>query len=151
MIFVPQATEDCPHQFGYFKIGSRSECGQFKNCVDGRAYVFDCPEGLAFSSDTYRCDWPDESPDCDAAAYLGFECPPEDNASGLVASGYRTFRKPGDCQRYFLCVRGNPRMYNCGEGLAYNTLINACDGIENVTDCIDARSQQPLQTGFKRF
>jgi hypothetical protein len=35
-------------------------------CVDGRGYVFDCPEGLAFNQDTYRCDWPDEVESCDA-------------------------------------------------------------------------------------
>lgn len=26
-------------------------------------------------------------------------------------------------------------MYNCGEGKAFNDLINACDGVENVTGC----------------
>lgn len=61
-----QSTEECPHQFGYFRLGDISHCGQFMNCVDGRGYTFDCPEGLAFSKDTYRCDWPDEVPDCDA-------------------------------------------------------------------------------------
>lgn len=60
-------TEDCPHQYGYFRKSSvPSECGQFVNCVEGRGYTFDCPEGLAFSIDTYRCDWPDMVADCDA-------------------------------------------------------------------------------------
>jgi hypothetical protein len=36
------------------------------NCVDGRGYVFNCPEGLAFNQDTYLCDWPDEVESCDA-------------------------------------------------------------------------------------
>ena len=121
------------------------------NCVDGRGYRFECPEGLAFSSDTYRCDWPDESPDCDAAAYLGFTCPEENTAPELgPVAGFRTFRKAGDCQRYFVCVNSHPRVYNCGEGNAFNPLINACDGIENVTDCIDARSASPTN-GFKQF
>lgn len=32
-------TDDCPHQFGYFRMGQRpEECNQFLNCVDGRAY-----------------------------------------------------------------------------------------------------------------
>lgn len=62
----PQATEDCPHQYGYFRLGDATNCGQFKNCVEGRGYIFDCPEGLAFNGDSYRCDWPDQVLTCDA-------------------------------------------------------------------------------------
>lgn len=35
------------------------------NCVEGRGYTFDCPEGLAFNDESYRCDWPDQVPSCD--------------------------------------------------------------------------------------
>lgn len=66
----PQPTEDCPHQYGYYKIGDASNCGQFMNCVEGRGYTFDCPEGLAFNGDTYRCDWPDQVPSCDPECNL---------------------------------------------------------------------------------
>lgn len=62
----PQPTDDCPHQYGYFRLGDATNCGQFKNCVEGRAYIFDCPEGLAFNGDSYRCDWPDQVLTCDA-------------------------------------------------------------------------------------
>jgi hypothetical protein len=41
------------------------------NCVDGRGYVFDCPEGLAFNQDSYRCDWPDQVESCDAEGMIG--------------------------------------------------------------------------------
>ena len=40
------------------------------NCVDGRGYVFDCPEGLAFNQDSYRCDWPDQVESCDAEGII---------------------------------------------------------------------------------
>lgn len=59
-------TEDCPHQYGYFKVGDQKNCGKFMNCADGVGYIFDCPEGLAYNSETYRCDWPDQVTDCDA-------------------------------------------------------------------------------------
>ena len=59
-------TENCDNQWGYFGSRSRSDCGYFFNCVDGREFLFTCPAGLAFSSLTYRCEYPDESPDCDA-------------------------------------------------------------------------------------
>lgn len=115
------------------------------NCVDGRGFKFDCPEGLAFSADTYRCDWPDMVVDCNAEAFLGFTCPPETRVEGY--SDIASFVSPNDCQRYFNCVNGRPRLYNCGEGNAYNVLINACDGIENVTTCSPSKQQgvQPVQ------
>lgn len=40
------------------------------NCADGKGYVFDCPEGLAFNAESYRCDWPDQVSDCDAEGRL---------------------------------------------------------------------------------
>ena len=61
-----KSTGDCPYQYGYFRLGDSRNCGQFMNCVDGRGYVFDCPEGLAFNQDTYQCDWADEVESCDA-------------------------------------------------------------------------------------
>lgn len=45
---------DCPHQFGYYKIGDASDCGKFLNCVNGRAYNMTCPSGLAFNPLTYQ-------------------------------------------------------------------------------------------------
>ncbi|XP_044262138.1 protein obstructor-E-like [Tribolium madens] len=131
-----QATDECPHQFGYFRMGDATSCGQFKNCVAGRGFVFDCPEGLAFNGDTYRCDWPDQVPTCDAEGFLGFTCPQDGRSFGLGEEEFRFFRSPNDCQRYFVCVNGRPRLNNCGEGRAFNDLINACDGVENVTGCV---------------
>lgn len=67
---------------------------------------------------------------------MGFTCPPEPDArSGLGFSEYRFFRSPADCSKYFVCIEGRPRAYSCGEDRAFNDLINACDGIENVTGC----------------
>ncbi|EZA51588.1 Chondroitin proteoglycan-2 [Ooceraea biroi] len=126
-------SEDCPHQYGYFKIGDHQRCGQFMNCVDGRGYVFDCPEGLAFSPETYRCDWPDQVPDCDAEAFLGFRCPETVKNSFFLDVENRLYRSNTDCHHYYICVNGRPRLQNCGIGNAFNELIDACDAAENVT------------------
>lgn len=66
---------------------------------------------------------------------MGFSCPPEGNLRGLGEPEYRFFRSPRDCQRYFICIKGQPRLYNCGEGRAFNDISNECDGLENVTTC----------------
>ncbi|XP_063701534.1 protein obstructor-E-like [Culicoides brevitarsis] len=130
----PQATEECPHQFGYYKIGDRANCGQWMNCVNGKSFVFECPEGLAWSSETYRCDWPDEVEDCDAEAYLGFKCPPLVNPE-FQPQENRYYPHPTDCHKYFLCVGTSPRLFNCGIEGAYDESIYACNGVENVTTC----------------
>jgi hypothetical protein len=64
------------------------------------------------------------------AAFLGFKCPED---SGLFGDEYRFYRNPADCQKYFICVNGRPRLYSCGDGYAFNDDIGGCDGIENVT------------------
>lgn len=89
---------------------------------------------MAFNKDTYQCDYPDLVPDCAAEAFLGFTCPPEARIKGFGQAETR-FLKSGDCQRYFLCNEGRPRLYTCGAGYAFSEQLNACDGAENVTNC----------------
>lgn len=45
------------------------------------------------------------------------------------------FHKSSECQRYFLCVEGRPRLYVCGVGSAFSEELNSCDAAENVTGC----------------
>lgn len=101
------------------------------NCDHGRGHMFDCPEGLAFSQETYRCEWPDQVPDCDAEAYVGFTCPPEARSDSLT--DFRFFRSATECGTYYICIEGRPRMYRCMGDKLFNDLTNQCDGAENVT------------------
>ncbi|XP_064077010.1 protein obstructor-E-like [Vanessa tameamea] len=131
-----QPTDDCPHQFGYFKTGDARNCSGFRNCVNGVGYDFTCPEGLAFSADNYRCEWPDEVSDCDAEAFLGFRCPeiPISKELGPPA-GFRTYRSPNDCQIYFICINGKPRRLSCGGFSAYDELTESCVAADEVSAC----------------
>lgn len=70
----PQPTAECEHQFGFLKLGDARNCSGFRSCVNGVAFDFTCPEGLAFSSESYRCEWPDEVPDCDAEGLSPYYC-----------------------------------------------------------------------------
>lgn len=135
-----QPTDDCPHQFGYYRMGDAKNCGQFKNCAAGTGYVFDCPEGLAWNKETYRCDWPDQVEDCDVEAFLGFSCPPppplpKSPLLGEQEQEYQFYSHQSNCQKYFICIEGRPRLVGCGEDQAFNPEINACDDIENVPSC----------------
>lgn len=75
-------------------------------------------------------------------AYLGFTCPPEASARGLGEGEYKFFRSAQDCQRYFVCLNGRPRLLNCGAGRAFNDIANECDAVENVTGCASNYSPQ---------
>ncbi|XP_038208911.1 protein obstructor-E-like [Zerene cesonia] len=131
-----QPTTECPHQFGYFKTGDNRNCGTFKNCVNGVAYEFNCPEGLAFSSDTYRCEWPDLVSDCDAEAFLGFRCPEVPISKELgPPAGFRFYRSPEDCQKYFICIDGRPRRLACGGYTAFDELSESCVAADEVSAC----------------
>lgn len=57
------------------------------NCVEGRGFTFDCPEGLAFNEESYRCDWPDQVPSCDPECK--FEQRPKNNQQ-LIPNFQRT-------------------------------------------------------------
>lgn len=109
------------------------------NCADGRGYTFDCPEGLAFHKGSYRCDWPDQVPDCDGEAFLGFTCPPEPEIEGLGPREFKFYPSPHDCNHYYACIEGHPRLYNCGEENAFDVTTNTCQAAENVTTCINGK------------
>ncbi|XP_072936267.1 protein obstructor-E-like [Epargyreus clarus] len=131
-----QPTDQCPHQFGYFKTGDAKNCSGFRNCVNGIGYDFVCPDGLAFSADTYRCEWPDQVADCDAEAFLGFKCPviPVSKELGPPA-GYRYYRSSTDCQTYFICIEGKPRRLGCGGYSAFDETTESCVSAEEVAAC----------------
>lgn len=106
------------------------------NCANGRAFSFDCPEGLAFNKETYRCDWADQVADCDAEAFLGFACPKAKFPSAFAFAEQRFFASPTDCAKYFVCLTdGRPRQYNCGVGNGFNVRTSGCEAAENVTSC----------------
>lgn len=116
------------------------------NCVNGRGFMFDCPEGLAFSQETYRCEWPDMVSDCDAEAFVGFTCPAE--AQTDTVTHFNFHRSAEDCQVYYICLEGRPRMYRCKEGKLFDSLTNTCEAAENVTTCSNPgsfRAAVPIQ------
>ncbi|XP_064111780.1 protein obstructor-E-like [Macrobrachium nipponense] len=129
------SSENCPNAWGYYGTGDRANCGYFFNCVDGQAFPFTCPEGLAFSSATYRCEWPDESPDCDSSAFLGFTCPEQQDPAQLLLYGHARLRSPRDCRQFFICVGPSPRLNHCELGQVFNEAANSCDEPENVAGC----------------
>lgn len=79
----------------------------------------------------FQCDWPDVVDECDAETFLKYKCPSE-NRTG---SGEIKFYKTNDCQRYFRCKNGRPRLIICGNGTAFDDSVMRCEAAQNVTGC----------------
>lgn len=67
------------------------------------------------------------------AEFLGFRCPDEQQNYSVYTSGVKYFRNRNDCQRYFICLNGRPRLQNCGVGRAFDETTGVCDAAVNVT------------------
>merc|ERR1712215_162199 len=140
-----QRSGNCLRQNVYFDSGSSNECGYFFQCVDGHEFEVTCPKGLAFSAATYRCEYPEDSPNCDADAFLGFSCPKTDVVE-FNMDGFDTYASPRDCRDFFLCVRGNPRIQLCEYGTVFNDKTGACDEPENASSqCQNYYPKEELQ------
>lgn len=65
---------------------------------------------------------------------MRFTCPQETRVEGF-GPGQTKFYASDDCQRYFLCNTGRPRLNVCGLGTAFDSSLNRCEAAQNVTGC----------------
>ncbi|XP_076319334.1 uncharacterized protein LOC143230143 [Tachypleus tridentatus] len=115
----------------------------FLKCVDGKAFEFPCPEGLAYSYEKGYCDWPDQVHGCDSEAIVGFTCPVS-TYDEIQNYGNPKYPDPHDCRRYFVCVSTYddptrakilPRLQTCEYGQVFNEVTLKCDYSVNVPGC----------------
>lgn len=158
----PNPTNECPRQFGFYRIGDEDHCGQYHNCAHGVATLTKCLNGLAFNKETYRCDWPDLVSDCNVEAFLGFTCPPPINTNDTSERNQeaevdtedgklRYFRNPKVCRTYFACVNGRPRLYSCGKYLAFNEETGLCDHYVKIPECYQQLKEMRKERQIKKF
>lgn len=119
---------ECPHKFGYYKLGDKYNCSSFRICEFGVGYDFQCPNGLAFRSDNLRCDWPHKVPECDAEGYAGFQCPDKNES-------YQFYRSPTSCQVYYICIYGVPRRQVCPNFTGFDEDSRVCAPADRVHEC----------------
>ncbi|XP_037081997.1 protein obstructor-E-like [Pollicipes pollicipes] len=146
----PQPTEDCPRQFALFRTSDApADCSGFTSCVNGRAFRADCPETLAYNARTLLCQWADEVEDCDAAGYLGFQCPAQEFSPDQVGEFTRQ-PHPDDCTKYYICLNKEdgsvkPRLQGCPEPTVFDPAKDACnENIEEVPGCENAIAPEVL-------
>lgn len=52
----PKKSKHCPKMDGIFP--NSANCSTFYFCVDGTAYLQECPQGLVFDENNVKCDFP---------------------------------------------------------------------------------------------
>ncbi|CAK1548350.1 unnamed protein product [Leptosia nina] len=131
-------TPDCPHQYGYFPspTAAPTDCGQYRMCIAGKAVDLVCPTGLAFNFETSQCDWPFLVSSCDAASYLGYQCPAAsfDESGNPVVTNHKF---DGNCYAFYSCQDGRPRLLSCDAGLAFDPVSSRCVDADDVA-CSDS-------------
>lgn len=58
-------------------------------------------------------------------AYLGFACPEPEGA--FSPDEFRRFRSTVNCSKFFICVAGRPRLFNCPEGKGFSDETGKCE------------------------
>lgn len=131
------STPNCPRLWGTFE--DPEDCGVFWKCQDGKAnrfvalsrchiYVtlleylirYECPPGLAYSSESHSCLWISEVSECSFKTIPideteEFSCP-LDTPSGA----FTKHPHPLDCRQFFLCIGGIPREQGCPLGEVFD-------------------------------
>ncbi|XP_043589556.1 peritrophin-1-like [Bombus pyrosoma] len=65
------------------------------------------------------------------------ECPDENDSEEDVA----LFPNPDDCTSYYVCIRDQPLLMQCHQGLEYNPAIRICDWPKKNATC----KRRPVQ------
>ncbi|KAG1692973.1 Large proline-rich protein bag6 [Nymphon striatum] len=107
---------ECPYTWGLFP--NLEDCTAYYHCSRGRKVnMARCPKGLLFDPHQLTCNWP-EKVNCRGAKKPPpmFSCPEND--------GY--YANPKDCQKLFLCRKGEARMLGCSSGQTYDNDLKRC-------------------------
>lgn len=96
-------------------------CTKYVLCYGGEAVVRECRDGLQYNPKTDRCDFP-QFVDC------------VDNMCTMLnhPSDIKYVSSKSACDKYYICMDGNPIARTCSKGLQFNPECNCCDFPSNV-------------------
>ncbi|GFR29810.1 obst-E [Trichonephila clavata] len=135
-----KSKEICKRDNGFFP--HEDYCDYYYECVDGVAYLQECPNGLAFSGPgrglLEKCDYPHRvgCPDPENKRIMGQAA----RGSGSCPYLYGINPHEKSCTRYWLCWNGTGTVQMCPFSLLYNEVEHACDWPDKVPGC----QQHPL-------
>ncbi|KOC60452.1 Chondroitin proteoglycan-2 [Habropoda laboriosa] len=155
--YTQKQQQEDPCQTKSRVVGDLEYCDRYWECVNGRAELFDCPNGLVFAGKhrgvTEGCDYPWRANYCDGKRQANPPIPAE-HCDWL----YGIFGHETSCTRYWTCWNGTATEQLCIGGLLYNERARSCDWPENVEGCQkhplcndDANGNVPLGKSCNRY
>lgn len=96
-------------------LPNKKDCSMYYVCFGGEPFPLSCPDGLH---------WSVEAANCVDKAEAGCEDP--DNYEECPESGIKSISHPSNCEKYILCVGGNPFPRQCGPGLHFSREHRTC-------------------------
>lgn len=149
--------EDDPCKVKSRVLPDATYCDRYWECVNGKAELYDCPNGLVFAGKnrgvTEGCDYP----------WRANYCEDKTQANGPISREhcdwlYGIFGHETSCTRYWTCWNGTATEQLCIGGLLYNENTHSCDWPENVDGCQkhplcneDANGNVPLGKSCNRY
>lgn len=106
-------------------VASPVSCGNYYQCIDGRAYLLSCPANRHFNEERQTCLTP-EAANCIVQRNDLVSCEGVDSGWFL--------RHPTSCSTYFQCINGGPVLVACPRGLYFDERIQSCN-YPSLVDC----------------
>lgn len=113
----------CKDVTGRKFIADPKDCQWYYSCVDGVGSRYQCSDDLFFNEEYQYCSKDDSHCDGDVTPDV---CPEGDGPHFVPI--------PGHCNKFIMCIAGNPFEQECAEGLWYDEKAKKCD-FEATVDC----------------
>src|SRR5690349_7323972 len=109
---------ECPRD-GVKQIEHPDSCEKYILCIGGNEVERRCGSGLYFSRKHSSCVTADVA-ECEESDHV-WECPEEDDFNNIVF-----LPNTEDCQKFYLCLRGEKVPLNCSEGIHWSIDSEMC-------------------------
>lgn len=159
--------EECCKGVPYWRdvlLPNPEDCGSYLQCVHEKPMVRPCPEGLHWSIENNRCEWPNIAK-CENGGSggsgsgeggeggeggsggsgeggeggLSQDClmgwiSPDECCKGVPYNVDVLFKNPEDCGTYYQCVHEKPMVRPCPAGLHWGVKQNRCEW-QDIAQC----------------
>ncbi|XP_053675019.1 uncharacterized protein LOC128725307 [Anopheles nili] len=114
-----QSSTLCVGQPQYRFVAHETDCWRYYTCVDGQAFLQECPDPFVFVESTQMCDFGDRN--------ACVTCP---------AQGIQNFPVANSCTKFIQCIEGSQFQRECPAGTQFDASVGQCN-IASVVGCVD--------------
>uniref|UniRef100_A0A182IZX7 Chitin-binding type-2 domain-containing protein n=1 Tax=Anopheles atroparvus TaxID=41427 RepID=A0A182IZX7_ANOAO len=113
------STTVCVGQPQYRFVAHETDCWRYYTCVDGQAFLQECPDPFVFVEATQMCDFGDRN--------ACVSCP---------ATGVKNFPVSGSCTQFVQCIEGSQFQRECPAGTQFDSVVGQCN-VASAVGCVD--------------